>query len=434
MTSRSALRLFGLCDRRVVLDLPSTPQLKCILDPKCIAMSYQKVGQDEVNAGVPGSTDGVVASDTATVDVTVEKDTPEALLTFFGVTVCLNQPAWAARRVLGPPHGCYLRVPSHRRARGPNARANGRGGTCLSLAWERYARERSARRGGIVFFPFLVYFGVAGTFNAVAFGVSTQMLGNGTFGFLNWLKRDPSRIVYALCRTKFCPSSARRSRLWSSSCGRKAIKFMFGLFSLSGRVVLYASANGACMRSLPPIMAHQHRGAGAGTRCARTARQLGCRHGRLGRGGLDRGKHWHRNAIVTFVSLTVVLGVDSHQAVPSSIIAGGWTSAYNGLIHLLWLRDVPIHLWLIFCPVCSVRVCGAARAHSNGHGSHARHLWRVPHTQRAAHAVCLAVIYAVNTHTQPTMRRSAHCVTGLRASTRNRAEFGTVWLVRAYYM
>ena len=56
------------------------------------------------------------------------------------------------------------------------------------------------------------------------------------------------------------------------------------------------------------------------------------------------------NAIVTFVSLTVILGVDSHQAVPSSIIAGGWTSAFNGLIHLLWLHDVPINLWLMVLP------------------------------------------------------------------------------------
>ena len=59
------------------------------------------------------------------------------------------------------------------------------------------------------------------------------------------------------------------------------------------------------------------------------------------------------------MSLTVLLGVDSHRAVPTAIIAGGWTSAFNGLIHLLVLRDVPTDLWLTVLPGV---FCGASIA------------------------------------------------------------------------
>ena len=320
-------------------------------------MSYQKVGQDEVNAGVPGSTDGVVASDTATVDVAVEKDTPEALLTFFGVTVCLNQPG------LGLPAAFWDRlmgvifaslVISVLVVLTPAQMAEvwympvvGVGAATLANA--------VPVGGGIVFFPFLVYFGVAGTFNAVAFGVSTQMLGNGTFGFLNWLKKDPSRIVWRAMPYAVLPSfiGSTFALFGPRVADEKAIKFMFGLFSLCvAGFVLYASANGGVHAV---VAAHHGTSASGGGGGDASSARIG--HGSwvvvmAGSvvGGWIVGNIGIGNAIVTFVSLTVVLGVDSHQAVPSSIIAGGWTSAYNGLIHLLWLRDVPIHLWLMVLP------------------------------------------------------------------------------------
>ena len=55
-------------------------------------MSYQQVGEDEVDVGAAGNANLDITSDTAMVEVTVEKDTPEALFTFFGVTMCLNKP------------------------------------------------------------------------------------------------------------------------------------------------------------------------------------------------------------------------------------------------------------------------------------------------------------------------------------------------------
>ena len=66
----------------------------------------------------------VVASDTATVDVAVEKDTPEALSLSLG-RPCLNKPGLGSRRVLGPPHGCHLRVPDHLCGNGPDSYPNG---------------------------------------------------------------------------------------------------------------------------------------------------------------------------------------------------------------------------------------------------------------------------------------------------------------------
>ena len=318
-------------------------------------MSYQQVGEDEVDIGAAGSANGDITSDTAMVKVTVEKDTPEALFTFFGVTMCLNKPG------LGLPAAFWDRLMAVIFASLIISVVMVLTPTQMVELWYMPVVGVGAATlanavpvgGGIVFFPFLVYFGVAGTFNAVAFGVSTQMLGNGTFGFLNWLKKDPSRIVWRAMPYTVFPSfiGSTFAIFGPRVADEKAIKFMFGLFSLCvAGFVLYASANGG----VHEVVA-RHRGASAIGVDDTSSASIG--HGSwlvvmVGSvvGGWIVGNIGIGNAIVTFVSLTVVLGVDSHQAVPSSIIAGGWTSAYNGLIHLLWLHDVPIHLWLMVLP------------------------------------------------------------------------------------
>ena len=103
--------------------------------------------------------------------------------------------------------------------------------------------------GGIVFFPFLLASGLAGTFNAVAFGVATQMLGNGTFGLLGWLRKDPTRIAWYTLPYAVLPSFAGSllalfgpPLLAGSALGgagaphsEAGVKRLFGLFALCVR-------------------------------------------------------------------------------------------------------------------------------------------------------------------------------------------------------
>jgi len=255
--------------------------------------------------------------------------------------------------------------------------------------------------GGIVFFPFLLASGLAGTFNAVAFGVATQMLGNGTFGLLGWLRKDPARIAWYALPYTVLPSllGSLLAIFGPATTGEAGIKRLFGCFALGvAAFVLRAAARGgvhalvaarehgsAGMTVLSPTSGAGGSGGGGGGGGSAAAMEAG---GGAAPGGVASGGGTPQrnavgagawllvmlasvfggwlvgnigigNAVVTFLSLVVLLGVDSHRAVPTAIIAGGWTSAFNGLIHLLVLRDVPTDLWLAVLPGV---FCGASVA------------------------------------------------------------------------
>jgi uncharacterized membrane protein YfcA len=262
--------------------------------------------------------------------------------------------------------------------------------------------------GGIVFFPFLLASGLAGTFNAVAFGVATQMLGNGTFGLLGWLRKDPARIAWYALPYTVLPSllGSLLATFGPATTDEAGIKRLFGCFALGvAAFVLRAAARGgvhalvaarehgsAGMTVLSPNSSGAEGGGGGGggdgggsavdAAAAMEAGGGAAPGGVASGGGMPRrnavgagawllvmlasvfggwlvGNIGIGNAVVTFLSLVVLLGVDSQRAVPTAIIAGGWTSAFNGLIHLLVLRDVPTDLWLAVLPGV---FCGASVA------------------------------------------------------------------------
>eukprot|EP00957_Ditylum_brightwellii_P047427 3602714-Ditylum_brightwellii.AAC.1 len=59
--------------------------------------------------------------------------------------------------------------------------------------------------GGIVFVPILSLFGVKLSLGT-AFAVSTMTFGNGVFGFLTWLRKDPSSIAWRVMPCAVLPA------------------------------------------------------------------------------------------------------------------------------------------------------------------------------------------------------------------------------------
>jgi uncharacterized membrane protein YfcA len=196
--------------------------------------------------------------------------------------------------------------------------------------------------GGIVYVPMLSLFGEKIQLG-VAFSVATMTVGNGVFGFLHWLKADPSLILWESFPYTIFPSWAgsvlgilvlpQISTFW--------VKKIFGLFSLllAGYVFLLVTSTSSHALS-------------AETPAAPTVEK------------------WRVVAVVSFLAGVVLvtnigvgpalisfvllgsnyLGFTHKQAIVTGIITGGWVCLVPLIIHLFILADVPFALWLTVLP------------------------------------------------------------------------------------
>jgi len=201
--------------------------------------------------------------------------------------------------------------------------------------------------GGIVFVPALILLG-AKVKLGVAFTVATMTFGNGVFGFLNWLRKDPEVFVWG--SFKYTVPSAWFGAVigtFHPLLSESHCKLLFALFSSGVAVlVLRAARNGGKIEPLAAAAAgrpEEELLAEPATRLKLAA--VGFSAGLVLVANIAIG-----NAMATFLSLTLVLGVETRRAIVTGIVAGGWTSLVPFLLHLMALGDVPVARWLMVLP------------------------------------------------------------------------------------
>ena len=197
--------------------------------------------------------------------------------------------------------------------------------------------------GGIVYVPLLSLLG-AEIHLSVAFTVATMTIGNGCFGFLQWLLKDPTLIVWESFVFTVLPCSLGSAFgiLLVPPLDSFWVKKIFGAFCLL--VAAYVA-----------LLAHAH---GSEERSGPTTRPAPSRH------------QWVVVVIVFFLSGVVLvtnigigpaliayfmlgdnyLGYSQKQAIVTGIITGGWVSAVPFFLHTVVLGDVPVKLWIMVLP------------------------------------------------------------------------------------
>mmetsp|Transcript_24434 Transcript_24434/g.51856 ORF Transcript_24434/g.51856 Transcript_24434/m.51856 type:complete len:395 (-) Transcript_24434:99-1283(-) len=211
--------------------------------------------------------------------------------------------------------------------------------------------------GGIVFVPILELFGVhikLGT----AFAVSTMTFGNGVFGFLNWMKKNPRVIAWEIMPAAILPAwigatiGTLRPLMPPEEC-----RSLFAMFALAVSVLVlrglmvgkqnikagqpfsitYTNDDNSLAVARASEL-HPWRTRFIASICSFLAGLILVAHIGIG------------NAVTSFLVSSFVWQLPAKQSVVTSIIIGGWTSLCPFLLHLYILQDVPIALWVMGLP------------------------------------------------------------------------------------
>ena len=208
--------------------------------------------------------------------------------------------------------------------------------------------------GGVVFVPVLHLLGYHITLGS-AFAVSTMTFGNGICGFLNYIKKDPSAIVFYALPAAVIPAwigsaiGTLRPLMSAEQC-----RTIFALFAVKVAVIVWRGVyvGRQNLRVGKPFSI----GFGANdaeaadlARRKKSTRYIASACSFFS--GLILVSHIGiGNALISFLVFTFVWKLPPKQAMVTAIVAGGWTSLCPFLIHLLILKDVPLNLWICVLP------------------------------------------------------------------------------------
>lgn len=204
--------------------------------------------------------------------------------------------------------------------------------------------------GGIVFVPALALLGVKVSLGA-SFTVATMTFGNGVFGFLSWIQKDPSKIHWSALPYAVLPAwggallGIFHPFMESSDCKRLFAGFALCVAMIVFRAVQRGNIVAVFQQEVEPSSTTNGGGKTSSSWAPVKASVASFMAGFVLVANIGIG-----NAVTSFLVLVYVWRVEPQVAVVTSIIAGGWTSFAPFMVHLLVLRDVPIALWVMVLP------------------------------------------------------------------------------------
>lgn len=209
--------------------------------------------------------------------------------------------------------------------------------------------------GGVVYIPALML--IDGDVKlGVSFSLSVMTIGNGVFGFLRWLKKDDSLIIW-----ESMPYTVGASSIGSiigilllPALDAAYIKVMFAIFCLLLAIfVLAAVYRGGVDKVVEaPVIANNENNVISVPSSSPLMKEYA----------------WYKVTLVSFFAglvlvpniaigpamttylLLVLIGYNAKAAIVTGVITGGWACICPFILHLVVLKDVPITLWLLVLP------------------------------------------------------------------------------------
>ncbi len=191
--------------------------------------------------------------------------------------------------------------------------------------------------GGVVFFPTMVLLGIP-PFEAVAFSVGAQSVGMGVFGTFNWMKRDPSAILFPVVIATVLIGGATTllALLVFPVAKAEPLQLTFSFFGVGLATYIFYSLR---------------RGLDKQTNDFQWSIWMLAAIALVGLiGGLFVGYIGAGIDALLFLVLTSRFKIDSHQATVTSIVTMGLTATIPFGVHLFIISDVPVNLWLMVLP------------------------------------------------------------------------------------
>jgi uncharacterized membrane protein YfcA len=218
--------------------------------------------------------------------------------------------------------------------------------------------------GGIVYVPALLLLGVDLKLG-VSFTVATMSFGNGLFGFLRWLNKNPGLIGWESFWYTVLPSwlgslvgifllpemkAEYVKILFASVCVKVSILVALaawkgGMDKLS--FIFSSSSSASSNNSVPlsvPSAVSSSSAPPLPSSCIITLIIITFLGGVFLVPNIGIGP-----ALTTYLILNS-FGFSTHSSVVTGIITGGWVCVLPFLIHVFYLRDVPYELWLMVIP------------------------------------------------------------------------------------
>ena len=200
--------------------------------------------------------------------------------------------------------------------------------------------------GGVVYIPALYYLGENMELG-VAFTVATMSLGSGFISPLKWLSVDKDLIIWTAIPFTVLPAwKGFIVSMAFPSLGEDAERLFFGIFCLALAVFVaaIARAGGAMEFSRQLSSFTPHKSMSTAVYWGLTA-FVSFLAGLILIPNIGIGP-----ALTTFICLSLHGGIDTHAALVTGIVVGGWASWVPLAIHLLFSRDVPILHWIMVMP------------------------------------------------------------------------------------
>jgi uncharacterized protein len=209
--------------------------------------------------------------------------------------------------------------------------------------------------GGIVYVPALLLLGVDMKLG-VSFTVATMSFGNGLFGFLRWLKKDPELFIWESFWYTVIPSwiGSILGMFLLSELSTEYVKILFASIcvKVSFIVALAAWRGGIDKLNILPTSTgltsstpiNVTSASPLSSSCIFTLVFITFLGGMFLVPNIGIGP-----ALTTYLILNS-FGYSTQSSVVTGIITGGWVCVLPFLIHILYLQDVPYEMWLMVIP------------------------------------------------------------------------------------
>jgi uncharacterized membrane protein YfcA len=197
--------------------------------------------------------------------------------------------------------------------------------------------------GGIVYVPALSLLGVDMKLS-VAFTVATMTCGNGTFGFLKWLNKDHTLILWYSMYFTVIPSwLGTICSLAFTQPDVSVIRLLFGVFCLLLAIyVIYMlyKKNTVTADNISPAISYKD----VDMKSWLVLALISFFGGLVLVPNIGIGP-----ALTTYLTLAY-FGIKDDSAIVTGIIVGGWVSIVPFIIHAMYFKDVPYNMWMMVLP------------------------------------------------------------------------------------
>lgn len=208
--------------------------------------------------------------------------------------------------------------------------------------------------GGIVYVPALLLLGVDMKLG-VSFTVATMSFGNGLFGFLRWMNKNATLLIWESFLYTVIPSwiGSIIAIFFLPEMSTEYVKMLFAAVCIKVSILVALAAWKGGMDKLTSIFTSTTSQSTAESLTSTTPLSSSCILTLIVitfLGGVVLVPNIGIGPALTTYMILNYFGYSTHSSIVTGIITGGWVCLLPFVIHIFYQQDVPYELWLMVIP------------------------------------------------------------------------------------